>query len=139
MEKLGRSGKNICTSFPVPIVEREKIEEIQEKYSDRIARFPGISFYILFNENLLDEEKLQTMIWEKKQELEKTAQAISIRKTEYEEYFQRQEIIRNQDVTRKNWKEIQENLKELGEEQRNKEKEIQKLVQELNQMKKEQE
>ena len=139
LEKLGRSGKNICTSFPVPIVEREKIEEIQEKYSDRIARFPGISFYILFNENLLDEEKLQTMIWEKKQELEKTAQAISIRKTEYEEYFQRQEIIRNQDVTRKNWKEIQENLKELGEEQRNKEKEIQKLVQELNQMKKEQE
>ena len=31
LEKLGRSDKNICTSFPVPIVEREKIEEIQEK------------------------------------------------------------------------------------------------------------
>ena len=30
MEKLAKSGRNICTSFPVPIVEREKIEEIQE-------------------------------------------------------------------------------------------------------------
>lgn len=48
MEKLGRNGKNICTSFPVPIVEREKLEEVQEKYADKIVRFPGISFYILF-------------------------------------------------------------------------------------------
>ena len=28
---------------------------------DKIVNFPGISFYILFNENLLDEEKLQAM------------------------------------------------------------------------------
>ena len=26
IEKLGKNGRNICTSFPVPIVEREKIE-----------------------------------------------------------------------------------------------------------------
>ena len=46
MEKLAKSGRNICTSFPVPIVEREKIEEIQEKYTDKLVHFPGISFYI---------------------------------------------------------------------------------------------
>lgn len=80
MEKLGRNGKNICTSFPVPIVEREKLEEVQEKYADKIVRFPGISFYILFNENLLDEEKLQAMIWEKRQKLEKIGQAVLLRK-----------------------------------------------------------
>ena len=139
VEKLGRSDKNICTSFPVPIVEREKIEEIQKKCTDRMVRFSGISFYILFNESLLDEEKLQTMIWGKKQELEKMAQAIKTRKTEYEEYFQRQEMIKNQAVTRENWKEIQVQLKELGEEQIEKEKKIQEMVQNLNQMKKEQE
>ena len=55
IEKLGRNDRNVCTSFPVPIVEREKIEEFQEKYTDKIVNFPGISFYILFNENLLDE------------------------------------------------------------------------------------
>ena len=30
IEKLGRNDRNVCTSFPVPIVEREKIEEFQE-------------------------------------------------------------------------------------------------------------
>ena len=72
IEKLGRNDRNVCTSFPVPIVEREKIEEFQEKYTDKIVNFPGISFYILFNENLLDEEKLQAMIWEKKKEIGET-------------------------------------------------------------------
>ena len=113
MEKLAKSGRNICTSFPVPIVEREKIEEIQEKYTDKLVYFPGISFYILFNENLLDEEKLQEMIWEKKQELEKTAQAVKVRKAEYAEYFQRQEVLKNQSVTKEKWQEIQEILDKL--------------------------
>ena len=44
IEKLGRNDRNVCTSFPVPIVEREKIEEFQEKYTDKIVNFPGISF-----------------------------------------------------------------------------------------------
>ena len=109
---------SVCTSFPVPIVEREKIEEFQEKYTDKIVNFPGISFYILFNENLLDEEKLQAMIWEKKKELEKLNQAVDQRKKEYAEYFQRQETLKNQSVTKEKWEEIQELLKTLEEEKR---------------------
>ena len=139
MEKLAKSGRNICTSFPVPIVEREKIEEIQEKYTDKLVHFPGISFYILFNENLLDEEKLQEMIWEKKQELEKTAQAVKVRKAEYAEYFQRQEVLKNQSVTKEKWQEIQEILDKLKEEKQNLEKDILETAQNLDRLKKEHE
>ncbi len=139
MDKLAKNGRNICTSFPVPIVEREKIEEIQEKCTDKLVHFPGISFYILFNENLLDEEKLQEMIWEKKQELEKTAQAVKVRKTEYAEYFQRQEQLKNQAVTKENWQEIQEFLNNLEEEKQNLEKEILETIQNLDALKKEHE
>ena len=139
MDKLAKNGKNICTSFPVPIVEREKMEEIQEKCTDKLVHFPGISFYILFNENLLDEEKLREMIWEKKQELEKTAQAVKVRKTEYAEYFQRQEQLKNQAVTKEKWQEIQELLNSLEEEKRNLEKEILEMIQNLDLLKKEHE
>ena len=139
MDKLAKNGRNICTSFPVPIVEREKIEEIQEKCTDKLVHFPGISFYILFNENLLDEEKLQEMIWEKKQGLEKTAQAVKVRKTEYAEYFQRQEQLKNQAVTKENWQEIQEFLTNLKEEKQNLEKEILETIQNLDALKKEHE
>ena len=139
MDKLAKNGRNICTSFPVPIVEREKIEEIQEKCTDKLVHFPGISFYILFNENLLDEEKLQEMIWEKKQGLEKTAQAVKVRKTEYAEYFQRQEQLKNQAVTKENWQEIQEFLTNLEDEKQNLEKEILETIQNLDALKKEHE
>lgn len=146
MEKLGKNGKNICTSFPVPIVEREQLEKIQlrngkeqEESSDKLVSFPGISFYILFNENLLDEEKLQGMIWQKKQELEKIKETISLRKKEYEEYFQRQEKIKNQAVNKENWNEIQEILKTLAEEKSYLEKEIREASQNLEQQKKTQE
>lgn len=139
IEKLGKNGRNICTSFPVPIVEREKIEEIQENYIDKLVNFPGISFYIWFNENLLDEEKLQEMIREKQQELEKITQVVSIRKTEYAEYFQRQELLKNQSVTKEKWKDIQEFLRILEEEKQNLEKEILEAAQNLDMLKKEQE
>ena len=139
IEKLGKNGRNVCTSFPVPIVEREKIEELQEKYTDKIVSFPGISFYILFNENLLDEDKLQSMIWEKKQELEKIRQSVEVRKKEYEEYFQRHEIIKNQAVTKENWKEIQQTLENLNEEREALEKETQEAAQDLDKLKKEHE
>lgn len=139
IEKLGKSDRNICTSFPVPIVEREKIEEIQQEYADKLVNFPGISFYILFNENLLDEEKLQTMIWEKKQGLERIGENIQLRKREYAEYFQRQEMVKNQSVTRENWQEIQEILSNLEQEKQNMEKDILETAQNLDRLKKEQE
>ena len=51
------------------------------------------------------------MIWEKKKELEKLNQAVDQRKKEYAEYFQRQETLKNQSVTKEKWEEIQELLK----------------------------
>ena len=46
------------------------------------------------------------MIWEKKKELEKLNQAVDQRKKEYAEYFQRQETLKNQSVTKEKWEEI---------------------------------
>ena len=101
-----------------------------------LGRFPGISFYILFNENLLDEEKLQAMIWEKRQKLEKIGQAVLLRKKEYAEYFQRQEMIKNQTVTKESWQEVQETLEKLEEEKKRLEKEIRDDSQSLEKLKK---
>ena len=116
MEKLAKSGRNICTSFPVPIVEREKIEEIQEKYTDKLVHFPGISFYILFNENLLDEEKMEIMIEQKQKDIADIRETMQICKNEYEDYFHRFDVIKRQAVTKENWDKIQKKLQKLEKE-----------------------
>ena len=81
------------------------------------------------------KKRLQAMIWEKKKELEKLNQAVDQRKKEYAEYFQRQETLKNQSVTKEKWEEIQELLKTLEEEKKSLEKDIRDAAQELDSLK----
>lgn len=69
----------------------------------------------------------------------KTAQAVKVRKVEYAEYFQRQEVLKNQSVTKEKWQEIQEILDKLKEEKQNLEKDILETAQNLDRLKKEHE
>ena len=64
---------------------------------------PAVSFYILFNDNLLNEEKLSELVREKEQQIRRRKEMITIRGREYSEYFQRQEKVRNQKVTEESW------------------------------------
>lgn len=121
LNKLAEYGKEIYTSFPIPLLVREELEKVQQDRENGIVQMERIRFYVLFNENLLDEEKLEVLVQEKETQLRKVREGIQIRKQEYREYFERQESIRhqevNQEVFQKNQEEIQElqeQLKQLG-------------------------
>ena len=59
-----------------------------------------ISFYMLFNENLLNEEKLARMLQEMERRISRQQEAIDRRKREYQEYFTRQEQVKHQGVNK---------------------------------------
>lgn len=122
LNKLADYGKEIYTSFPIPLLVREELEKAQQDRENGIVQMDGIRFYVLFNENLLDEEKLAILVQEKETHLCKVREGIQIRKQEYREYFERQELVRhqevNQEIFQKNQgeiRELQEQLKQLGE------------------------
>lgn len=101
LEKLAQHTDGIYTSFPIPMIRRELLEENSSPVTDgRVIDFPGISFYVLFNENLLSEEKLADLVRETEQKIQRKKEAAALRDREYKEYFQRQETIRNQKVSR---------------------------------------
>lgn len=114
LERLSRQDGNIYTSFPIPIIVREQLEEKKREYQGGVLAMEGVSFYVLFNENLLDEEKLRLLVQEKEQEIRQIKDSIQIRQREYEEYFERQEQIRNQTVSSKSYQENEELIKELS-------------------------
>ena len=58
LEKLIKSGNELFTSFPIPIIKREDLEDGAVECDGGIVSLGKISFYVLFNDNLLDEEKL---------------------------------------------------------------------------------
>ena len=57
LKKLSERNGETYTSFPIPIIERENLESIKLDRTQSFVKMQDIHFYILFNENLLDEEK----------------------------------------------------------------------------------
>ena len=114
MKKLSSNPKTVFTSFPIPIIEREDLERNQETDPSGVITYPGVSFYVWFNENLLNEEKLRVLVQEKEQQIQRKKEAAAIRQNEYEEYFERRERIKNQEVTKDKSEKNEEAVKGLG-------------------------
>ena len=114
LEKLSRHAGDVYTSFPIPIIRREQLDlksaEVLEK---GIVAFSNISFYVLFNDNLLNEEKLAELVREIEQKIRKKQEAAAIRDTEYREYFERRETVRNQEVSRERYAQNEEAMEEI--------------------------
>lgn len=115
LNKLSQNMGGIYTSFPVPIVVRERLERTGEDRESGIIRLEGVSFYVWFNENLLNEEKLKALVQAKELQIDKKREAIAIRQAEYREYFERQELVRNQEVSKEKWDANEKHRSELLE------------------------
>ncbi len=130
-EKLSHFQGSIPTSFPIPIVLRKSLEQKKKGKAGEVLAFPGIQFYMLFNENLLNEEKLHQLVAEKQRQMEKKQELIAIRRKEYESYFEWKEQVKNQLVCKENYLENQQKLQELEESIKKLEQEIQETSQEM--------
>lgn len=116
LKKLAERNGETYTSFPIPIIERENLESIKIDRTQSFVKMQDIHFYILFNENLLDEEKMEIMIEQKQKDIADIRETMQICKNEYEDYFHRFDVIKRQAVTKENWDKIQKKLQKLEKE-----------------------
>lgn len=116
LKKLSERNGETYTSFPVPIIERENLESIKLDRTQSFVKMQDVHFYILFNENLLDEEKMEIMIGQKQKDIADIRETMQICKNEYEDYFHRFDVIKRQAVTKENWDKIQKKLQKLEKE-----------------------
>ena len=103
-------GKEVYTSFPVPMLLREELEGRAGEEAGTVLEWNKIHFYVYFNQNLLDEAALKRMVEEKAHQMDKLKGAISRKQEEYQGYFEKQEKVRNQKVTKESYQENQEKL-----------------------------
>lgn len=116
LKKLSERNGETYTSFPIPIIERENLESIKIDRTQSFVKMQDVHFYILFNENLLDEEKMEIMIEQKQKDIADIRETMQICKNEYEDYFHRFDVIKRQAVTKENWDKIQKKLQKLEKE-----------------------
>lgn len=98
VEKLKFEKSDLYTSWPIPIIKREELERLYERNETQLEGVDKVSFFVMFNKNLLDADKLSVLIIEKEAELEKKQRQISIRKEEQDSYFEKRERLKNQKV-----------------------------------------
>ncbi len=131
MKKLSLFEGGLPTAFPIPIILRQDLEQNIADKEGNLLRFPRLSFYLLFNENLLDEEKLQQLVDMKLLQIEKKQEMISIRKNEYGEYFAWKEQVKNQKVCQKNYQDNAEQIRTLEQKGKTLDQEMRSISQQL--------
>lgn len=111
LQKLSEADAFVYTSFPIPIVVRESLSK-EEYREGRLCSFPSVSFYVLFNENLLDEEKLAQLVKKKEEELGQKREAIKRRTAERQEYLMRKSRILAQRLTKELLEETENEIRD---------------------------
>lgn len=121
IEKLQGAEKNIYTSFPVPIILRESLTDANTHIvTDGLLRCGDVDFYMLFNENLLNVAKFESMLAELQTKIQDIGNSLELRQQEYAFYCSKQAELDNQEFTQESFRRladdlaaIKENLQEL--------------------------
>lgn len=115
MKKLLEQKQPPYTSFPIPIMVREQLDSAGSAGGQPILDFSDVSFYILFNEHLLNEKKLKLMVADLDAKLVKKREQIQIRQKEYQSYFEKKEQLRAQEVTKERREQAVELVNQISE------------------------
>ena len=117
LEELQQAEKNIFTSFPVPIILRESLTQAAMAVADRgVIRSGEVNFFVLFNDNLLDEAKLAQLLQELQREMQKLEDDINKRKDEYATYCAQYKELGEQWLTKEGFDNLQKELASLQKE-----------------------
>lgn len=71
LERLSGLSEQVYTSSPIPILLREELEQNAEVQAEPVHSYEKLHFYIWFNDNLLDEEKLKQLLSEQGARIQK--------------------------------------------------------------------
>lgn len=113
--RLSDAALPIYTEVPVPIVTRECLATSSEATITPDVS-AGVHFYMMFNRNLLNEERLEELIDQKCRDLDYRKEDLERRRLEYREYVERRQKISDQDVTKDTYDETKASISELKKE-----------------------
>ena len=110
LEALNSKDISIHTSIPIPIIRREDLELEFEHKKNGIQLSPKVNFYVLFNDDLLDEVKLNRLLLEKEEGIDRLRELLSLKNMDFKAYDQRYNAINYQKVNERDYKDSLNNL-----------------------------
>lgn len=124
---LAAADLPVYTKFPVPVIRREDLETPAGAGEEPLVRLGKVSFYVLFNRELLDEERLSQLLEGKKKRLMEADEAVLTGRRERNLLSEKYDILRFQDLTKEGYARAGKSLKDTREEAGRLEEEIRAL------------
>jgi len=116
IEELQNAEKNIYTSFPVPIILRESLTDANTHIAaDGLLRCGDVDFYMLFNENLLNVAKFESMLAKLQTQKQDIRNSLELRQQEYASYCSKQGELDKQDFSQESYKSLADDLAAIRE------------------------
>jgi len=116
LRQLSASSIDFYTSFPIPIIRREDLDNFYDKESSCIYGMDRISFFVMFNHHLLDEKALQELLNQKRHHIEKLDKLIIQKEDEIREYENKYNEIKYQTVTEEKYQACVKDIDDLKNE-----------------------
>lgn len=123
-ERLHHLTVKTHTSAPIPILIREDLADTVDARDDKgpenatessVIDFKHVSFYLCFNDALLNRVKLQEMIDEKLREIRQLKEKAEGKDDEYHTYYEQRGIIANQKVSHDSYDSLTSDIESLKE------------------------
>ena len=117
--RLKNSNISIFTSQPIPIILREYLDNDIVEDSNEGAVFNAnkeLSFYVLFNKDILYKDKLAKILEDKRQKIGQILENIEVRKNEIQKYTEKKHLLINSPLTRDEYNTCKEDIVKLEDE-----------------------
>lgn len=106
VEKLKSCDVSFYHQSPIPIIKRKDLEAGNFSIENNTVSFDKISFYIKFDEILLESAEVEKIIRLKDEKLKKLDSQIEIKENEYNNYYLQKGILKNQKLDKKTYEAV---------------------------------
>ncbi|WP_138202659.1 hypothetical protein [Haloimpatiens lingqiaonensis] len=117
LESLEKECLDIFTSFPISIINRKDLENGIDNINAGIVNLNGVSFFISFNNKLLNESELLILIAAKEKEAEAVQSKIGEKKENIAFYEEKRNLVKYSELTLEGYEVLKREIKLLGEEE----------------------
>lgn len=99
LQQLARRQVDFYTSFPIPIIRREDLDKFTNNNGSCVYEVNKISFFVMFNHHLLNEDSLKELLGQKQNDIDKVKKLLAQREEEIKEYDNKYNEIKFQTIT----------------------------------------
>ena len=103
LQQLGERQVDFYTSFPIPIIRREDLDKFKDDYENCVYEVNKISFFVMFNYHLLNEDSLKELLGQKQIDIDKVKKLLLQKKEEIKEYANKYNEIKFQTITERKY------------------------------------